>query len=160
MTYWCEDLHLRYLWESWECCYILSLLLLHQINILTICCYWLIQNLEKWKKSKQFNKLQIEVFFHSYINPSYISPPIPQYRSIKFVLCPYLCPGCINTILWYVLFSWMKCFLDYMFFYDSCKNLRTNPLWVLRKKEIFAIEWMQSWESHWQACWISYFVTH
>ena len=40
----------------------LSLLLLYQINvILTICGCWLLQNLEKRKKSNKVNRLQIKV---------------------------------------------------------------------------------------------------
>ena len=54
---------------------------------------------KKRKKSK-FNRLQIEVFFLSSICPTYISPPLPpylpEYRAIKFVLCPYIRPGSIT----------------------------------------------------------------
>ena len=52
--------------------------------------------LEKRKKSK-FNRLQIEVILLFLPN---ISPlPNPEYRPIKFVLCLYIRPGCINGIL-------------------------------------------------------------
>ena len=50
----------------------------------------------KKKKSHKFNRLEIEVF----LLPN-ISPPIPEYRSIKFVLYPYIRTGCINGILRY-----------------------------------------------------------
>ena len=92
-------------WESWKCHCSLSLLLLYQINImLTICCCWLLQNLEKRKKSNEFNKLQVEVLFliPSISSPysPYISPPPhpthTKYRPTKFVLFPYIRSGCIN----------------------------------------------------------------
>ena len=68
--------------------------------VLTFCGCWLLPNLEKRKKSKNFNRLQIEVFFLPNIIPP-VYKPIPQeYRPIKFVLCLYICPGSINGILW------------------------------------------------------------
>ena len=74
-------------WESWKCHCSLSLLLLYQINImLTICCCWLLHNLEKRKKSNEFNKLQVEVLFliPSISSPysPYISPPTPHTPNI------------------------------------------------------------------------------
>ena len=54
---------------------------------------------KKGKKSK-FNRLQFEVFFLSNISPPF--PATPKYRPIKFVLCPYIRPGDINGILWYI----------------------------------------------------------
>ena len=48
------------------------------------------------KKKIMFNKLQFEVFFL----PN-ISPRLPECRPIKYVLCPYIRPGCINGILRY-----------------------------------------------------------
>ena len=51
------------------------LLLLYQINvILTICGYWLLQNLEKRKKNNKFNRLQIELFSLPNISPAYKIP--------------------------------------------------------------------------------------
>ena len=53
------------------------------------------------KKSKDFNRFQIEVFFLPNIRPPVYkpSPSPPEYRPIKFVLCPYMHPGRINEIL-------------------------------------------------------------
>ena len=70
----------------------------------TIFGWWLLlQILEKRKKSNSFNRLQIEVSFL----PN-VSPPFPKYRSIKFVLCPYIHPGRINGILQYIKNNYMK----------------------------------------------------
>ena len=120
MNYWCEDLHLRYFRESRKRHYSLSLLLLYQINVLTISYLyqinvsnsyhlWLqvIINLEKRRKSNKFNRLQIEVLLLSNISqipctPQIRAPPHPEYRPTKFVLCPYIRPGCINGILRYL----------------------------------------------------------
>ena len=90
VNYGCKDLHLRCFQESWKCCCSLSLLLLYQVNVVFIICgYWLLQNLEKRKKSNKFKRLQIEVFFLLNVSP-------PEYRPINFVhiqggpqKCPY-----------------------------------------------------------------------
>ena len=120
VNYWCEDLHLRYFRESRKRHYSLSLLLLYQINVLTISYLyqinvsnsyhlWLqvIINLEKRRKSNKFNRLQIEVLLLSNISqipctPQIRAPPRLEYRPTKFVLCPYIRPGCINGILRYL----------------------------------------------------------
>ena len=120
VNYWCEDLHLRYFRESRKRHYSLSLLRLYQINVLTISYLyqinvsnsyhlWLqvIINLEKRRKSNKFNRLQIEVLLLSNISqilctPQIRAPPRPEYRPTKFVLCPYIRPGCINGILRYL----------------------------------------------------------
>ena len=53
--------------------------------------------LEKRKKSNKFNRLQIEVLSLPNIPP----PSSPKYRPLKFVLCPYIHPRCVNRILRY-----------------------------------------------------------
>ena len=61
-----------------------------------------LENVEKralyWKKGKKrkFNRLQIEVPFLPSIS---LPPPPPEYRLIKFFLCPYIRPGRIDRIL-------------------------------------------------------------
>ena len=57
--------------------------------------FWLLLITKSGKKSNEFNRLQIEVFSLANISP----PPPPEYRPIKFVLCPYKRPGRINEIL-------------------------------------------------------------
>ena len=102
VDYWCEDLKLRIFRESWKRYCSLFLLLLYQINvILTISGCWLLQNLEKRKKSNKFNRFQIGVFFLSNIPPPppYIS--CSEYKPIEFTFCPYIHPGRINRILRY-----------------------------------------------------------
>ena len=56
---------------------------------LYFCGYWLLQNLEKRRKSNKFNRLQIEVFLHSNISPWNIEH------------CPSMHSGHINRILRY-----------------------------------------------------------
>ena len=53
--------------------------------------------LEKRKKSNKFNRLQIEVLSLQNIPP----PSFPEYRPLKFVLCPYIHSRCINAIFRY-----------------------------------------------------------
>ena len=53
--------------------------------------------LEKRKKSNKFNRLQIEGLSLQNIPP----PSFPEYRPLKFVLCPYIHSRCINGILRY-----------------------------------------------------------
>ena len=48
----------------------------------------------KRKKSNTFYRFQIELFFLEWER-------CPKYRLIKFFLCPYIRPGCINGILKY-----------------------------------------------------------
>ena len=121
MNYWYKDLHLRCFWEPWKRHYSLSLLRLYQITvILTICGYWLLQNLEKRKKSRKFNRLQTEVFFLLNISPLPPHPPSPIYRPIKFVLCPYICPGHFNKILRYF----------YVCTFTSNVAICSKPTWI------------------------------
>ena len=80
VNYWCEDLHLRCFQESWKPHYNLSLLLV----ILIICGFWLLQNLEKRKKSNKFNRLWIEVLFL----PN-ISPPPQNIGPSNVFVCRY-----------------------------------------------------------------------
>ena len=58
------------------------------------------------KKKEKFNRLQSEVFcvfLPEYeLPPIPPSPPPPEYRPIKFILCPYIRPGHINEILRYL----------------------------------------------------------
>ena len=60
---------------------------------------------EKRKKSNNFNRFLIEMFFLPNISTSVYkpAPPLPLYtgRPIIFVLCPYVTPGRINRILRY-----------------------------------------------------------
>ena len=56
------------------------------------------------KKKEKFNRLQSEVF--CVFPPEYKQPPSPpEYRPIKFILCPYIRPGRINEILRYLFSS-------------------------------------------------------
>ena len=64
---------------------------------------------KKRKKSNKFNRFQIEVFFLPNISP--LLYKLPKYRLIKFLLCPYICPGHINRILWYL--PWLCAFGDF-----------------------------------------------
>ena len=50
--------------------------------------YW-----KKERKKSKFDRLHVEVFF--LLN---ISPPIPspEYKPVKFVLCPYISPGILT----------------------------------------------------------------
>ena len=129
MNYWCEDIHHTCFRESWKHHCNLSLLYLYHINvILTICGCWLLQSLEKRKKSNKFNRLQIEVFPPEY-KTSHIQAPPPEYGPIKFVLCPYICPGRINGLLRYsttifydtmkVIFNTIRSFCWIWFFMDG-----------------------------------------
>ena len=84
---WCKDLHLRWSWKSKKRHYSLSLLLPYQINvILTICGYWLSKNLEKIRKLISLADCKLKYF------SSRIYAALTEYRPIKFVLCPFICP--------------------------------------------------------------------
>ena len=87
MNYWCEDLHLRCFWESSKPHCSLSFVLLHQINILTICGCWPLQNLER----KVISLTDWSIF-----PPKYKPSPLSPY------VCPYICPWRINGILRYL----------------------------------------------------------
>ena len=91
--------------ESWKRHYSLSLLLLFQINvILTICGYWLLQNLEKRKKINKFNRLQIEVFFLPNIGPPYINPPL-EYTPMELTFVCVFAQGILTGFTVYFLHS-------------------------------------------------------
>ena len=59
--------------------------------------------LEKRKKSLTDCKVKCFVFFLPNISKPH--PPSPEYRPIKFILCPYIRPGRINEILRYLFSS-------------------------------------------------------
>ena len=71
VNYWCINLYLRSFRQSWKRHCSLSFLILYQTGVvLSVCGCWLLQNLEKRKKSIKLNRLQIEVFFLPNISPS------------------------------------------------------------------------------------------
>ena len=86
----------------------------------TICGYWLLQNLEKRKKSNNFNRLQMELFFLQNIS-------LPRIQTHQICCLSVYMPGHINGILWYLsengdLWFCLKC-NSHLFPFGSLNNI-------------------------------------
>ena len=97
MNYWCINLYLKCFRQSWKRHCSLSFLILYQTSVvLSVCGCWLLQNLEKRKKSIKLNILQIEVFFLPNISP------LPLIKAHQICPLPEYTPGrIIGTLRYY-----------------------------------------------------------